>query len=48
MSDVANASAFSVDGKSAIVTGAGSGNSDLTTSKDHNAEEYHRDQLLLR
>jgi hypothetical protein len=48
MSDVANASAFSVEGKSAIVTGAGSGKSDLTTSKDYNAEGHHRNQLLLR
>jgi hypothetical protein len=34
MSDAANNSAFSVDGKSAIVTGAGSGMSDLTTHED--------------
>jgi len=41
MSDVANNSAFSVDGKTAIVTGAGSGMSDLMTNKDNLAEGYH-------
>ena len=48
MSDAANNSAFSVVGKTAIVTGAGSGMSDLTTNKDNIAEGHCRDQLLLR
>lgn len=48
MSDAANNSAFSVDGRTAIVTGAGSGMSDLTTNKETLAEGCRRDQLLLR
>ena len=48
MSETTNNSAFSVDGKSAIVTGAGSGRSILVTSEDNIAERHHRDQLLLR